>query len=93
MSTSVQRTADETTITLSPRAVAIQCDATSLRVQLADGRELSAPLVWFPRLLRATPEQRQGWELIGHGEGIHWDVIDEDISVASLPGLPVDEHQ
>jgi hypothetical protein len=90
MNTSVQRTSDQAMITLSPQAVAIQFDATSLRVQLADGRELSAPLVWFPRLLRATPEQRQSWELIGNGEGIHWDAIDEDISVASLLGLPSD---
>lgn len=90
MSTSAHRTTDETIVTLSPRAVAVQCDTTALRVQLADGREISAPLVWFPRLLRATPEQRQGWELIGEGEGIHWDALDEDISVASLLGLPVD---
>ena len=47
-------------------------------------RELSVPLAWFPRLLHATPEQRQAWELIGRGEGLHWEELDEDISVAGL---------
>ena len=51
---------------------------------LDDGRELSVPLAWFPRLLHATPEQRQAWELIGRGEGLHWEELDEDISVAGL---------
>jgi hypothetical protein len=55
-----------------------------LGVVLADGRELSAPLVWFPRLLEASHDQRQNWRLIGRGQGIHWPDIDEDISVASL---------
>lgn len=77
-------------IVLSPLAVAVRCDDTALWVRLADGREISAPLAWFPRLLHATVEQRQGWELIGRGEGIHWEVIDEDISIASLLGLPGD---
>ncbi|WP_240695903.1 DUF2442 domain-containing protein [Candidatus Chloroploca sp. Khr17] len=86
----MHRISDEVTISLSQQAVAIQCDAISLHVQLADGRELSIPLVWFPRLLRATPEQRQSWQLIGQGEGIRWDALDEDISVASLLGLPSD---
>ena len=56
----------------------------SLHVVLADGRELTAPLAWFPRLLDATPEQRRNWRLIGRGQGIHWPDVDEDISVASL---------
>ena len=51
---------------------------------LADGRELSAPLVWFPRLVEATDAQRRHWRLIGRGQGIHWPEVDEDISVASL---------
>jgi hypothetical protein len=55
-----------------------------LVVVLADGRELAAPLAWFPRLLEATPEQRQNWRFIGRGLGIHWPDIDEDLSVASL---------
>ena len=55
-----------------------------LIVTLADGRELSAPLAWFPRLSEATAEQRQKWRLIGRGHGIHWPEVDEDVSVASL---------
>jgi len=55
-----------------------------LVVILADGRELAAPLTWFPRLLDATEEQRRNWRLVGRGHGIHWPDIDEDISVASL---------
>jgi len=90
MSTLAHRTLGSLVIVLSPLAVAARCDDTALWVQLADGREISAPLAWFPRLLRATVEQRQVWELIGQGEGIHWEAIDEDISVASLLGLPSD---
>jgi hypothetical protein len=56
----------------------------SLTVVLDDGRTVSVPLVWFPRLLSATPQQRRDWEPIGGGIGIHWEAIDEDISVASL---------
>ena len=72
---------------------AIKVDATAvdvtvtnerLTVILADGRELSAPLAWFPRVLEATDEQRRNWRLIGRGKGIHWPEIDEDVSVASL---------
>lgn len=59
-------------------------------VLLADEREISVPLSWFPRLLHATDEQRDAWELIGQGVGIHWEAIDEDISVAGLLGLPED---
>jgi hypothetical protein len=56
----------------------------ALRVVLADGRELSVPLAWFPRLLSATLEQRQSWRLIGDGIGINWPAIDEHISVEGL---------
>jgi hypothetical protein len=55
-----------------------------LIVTLADGRELSAPLAWFPRLAEATEEQRRKWRFTGRGHGIHWPEVDEDISVASL---------
>jgi hypothetical protein len=67
-------------------ATAIDVPVTDERliVTLADGRELSAPLAWFPRLSDATAEQRQKWRLIGRGHGIHWPEVDEDISVASL---------
>ena len=61
-----------------------------LYVQFADEREISVPLSWFPLLQNATDEQRNAWELIGQGVGIHWEEIDEDISVAGLLGLPED---
>ncbi len=53
-------------------------------MELSDGRTLGVPLAWFPRLLAATPEQRQRYELSGGGQGLHWDELDEDIS---MPGL------
>ncbi|MBM3289076.1 MAG: DUF2442 domain-containing protein [Candidatus Hydrogenedentes bacterium] len=60
-----------------------------LTVRLVDGRTISAPLAWFPRLLHATPLQRATWEFLGDGEGIHWPEIDEDISVEGLlAGIP-----
>ena len=65
-------------------AVDVACTADELVVTLADGRRVSAPLVWFPRLLGATPVQRAKWRLIGKGVGIHWDELDEDISIRSL---------
>ncbi|MBI3990282.1 MAG: DUF2442 domain-containing protein [candidate division NC10 bacterium] len=65
-------------------AVDVSCSDHALTVVLDDGRSVSVPLVWFPRLLAATPKQRKDWELIGGGIGIHWEAIDEDISVASL---------
>lgn len=72
---------------------AVKIDATAIDVKvtddqlfvvLADGRELAAPLAWFPRLADATDGQRKNWRLIGRGQGIHWSDVDEDISVASL---------
>ena len=65
-------------------AVDVSCSNHSLRVVLADGRTISVPLAWFPRLLDATPKQRRMWELIGGGIGIHWEAINEDISVESF---------
>ena len=73
-----------TLVEVEPLAVDVSCTSDSLRVVLADGREISAPLVWFPRLLQATAEQRKEWRLIGGGIGIHWEAVDEDISVESL---------
>jgi hypothetical protein len=55
-----------------------------LSIVLADGRKISVPLTWFPRLLHANPAQRQHFELLGDGEGIHWPDVDEDLSVAGL---------
>ena len=62
----------------------IKITADDLIVNLVDGRIISVPLAWFPRLLHATVAQRKKWEIIGDGEGIHWPLIDEDISVAGL---------
>ena len=61
-----------------------------LYVHLSDEREISVPLAWFPRLLHATEEQRRDWALLGQGAGIHWEAIDEDISVAGLLGWKAD---
>ena len=69
---------------LEPLARDVRFTKDAIRVVLADGREVSAPLQWFPRLLRATPKQRAKWELIGDGIGIHWPLVDEDIEVGSL---------
>ena len=71
-------------IKVDPVAVEVSISTDALHVSLADGREVSAPLAWFPRLLKATQEQRENWRLIGGGIGIHWEDVDEDISVESL---------
>jgi hypothetical protein len=65
-------------------AIDVSCSDDTLSVTLSDGRAVSVPLVWFPRLVGATPQARSDWELIGGGIGIHWEDIDEDISVESL---------
>ena len=67
-----------------PIAVDVTFTADTFRVTLNDGRDLSIPLAWFPRLLHGTPEQRTKWEMIGGGEGLHWEDLDEDISIAGL---------
>lgn len=77
-----------------PRAVAIHCTEDELVVSLSDGRTLSVPLAWFPRLAHATPQQLTEYELLGDGEGIHWPALDEDVSVAGLiAGRPSVEYQ
>ena len=71
------------------RAQDIRVTADDLIVDLTDGRSITVPLAWFPRLLHATAAQRRKWELIGEGEGIHWPLIDEDLSVVGLlRGIP-----
>jgi len=70
-------------IEVEPLALDVVCTDDALRVVLADGREISVPLIWFPRLHKATPEQRKEWRLIGGGIGIHWESVDEDISIES----------
>ena len=62
----------------------VQVLDAELIVHLSDGRTVSAPLAWFPRLLHGTAEQRKNWRLIGKGIGIHWPDLDEDISIRSL---------
>jgi hypothetical protein len=64
--------------------VEVSCSSDALSVTLSDGRVVSVPLVWFPRLADASAGERSDWEMIGGGIGIHWEAIDEDISVASL---------
>ena len=66
------------------RAKKVSVSNDELTVVLADGRRIVAPLAWFPRLLRATPEQLENYELLGDGVGIHWPDLDEDLSVAGL---------
>ena len=55
-----------------------------LSVDLVDGRTITVPLVWYPRLLQATPAQRANWEIVGAGYGIHWPDVDEDLSTEGL---------
>lgn len=72
------------TLETEPLAVDVVVDDVTLRVSLDDGRELSVPVEWFPRLRDASPVARASWRLIGVGEGIHWPDIDEDISILGL---------
>lgn len=77
-----------------PSAESVKVTEDTLSVDLSDGRTISVPLAWFPRLIHATPQQRNHWSLIGKGEGIHWEDIDEDISVENLlTGKPSGESQ
>ncbi|MCP4235235.1 MAG: DUF2442 domain-containing protein [Aestuariibacter sp.] len=71
-------------VELHPQAQSIKCTDVALIVELVDGRTISAPLVWFPRLSQATEDQRNNWELLGDGEGIHWPDVDEDLSINGL---------
>jgi hypothetical protein len=73
-----------TSIDVQPLAVDVSCNNEALHVSLADGREISVPLEWYPRLLDATPKDRNNWQLIGGGLGIHWEDLDEDVTVESL---------
>jgi hypothetical protein len=80
------------TETLLPRASAAVVTDDTLTVDLVDGRSVSVPLTWYPRLLHGSPEERGKWQLIARGEGIHWPDLDEDISVSSLiAGRPSQE--
>lgn len=77
-----------------PSAENVTITEDTLSVDLSDGRTISVPLAWFPRLMHSTPEGRNNWRLIGKGHGIHWEDIDEDISVKGLlAGKPSGESQ
>jgi len=71
-------------VKVEPKIIDLSFTADSIRVVLSDGREVQAPLEWFPRLRDATDVQRNNWQFIRRGIGIHWEEIDEDISVKSL---------
>ena len=68
----------------APSAKNVSISEDTLSVDLSDGRTISVPVEWFPRLVHARPEERTRWRLIGNGQGIHWEDIDEDISVEGL---------
>lgn len=77
-----------------PFAEDVTVTQEDLNVDLSDGRTISVPVAWFPRLLYSTQKERDNWRLIGRGHGIHWEEIDEDISVEGLlAGKPSGESQ
>ena len=71
-------------IDVNPLVEELHCTEDELIVSLVDERKISAPLAWFPRLVNASMEERNNWELLGDGQGIHWPDIDEDLSVSGL---------
>ncbi len=79
-----------------PRAERVHCTEDELVVVLTDGRTLSVPLAWFPRLVSASARQRSKYELLGNGSGIHWPMLDEDISISGLlmgnPSVELDQR-
>ena len=77
-----------------PTADKVTVTEDTLSVNLSDGRTISVPTAWYPRLLYADKKERENWQLIGNGHGIHWEDIDEDISVEGLlTGKPSGESQ
>lgn len=77
-----------------PYAEDVTVTQEALNVDLSDGRTISVPVAWFPRLLYSIQKERDNWRLIGRGHGIHWEDIDEDISVEGLlAGKPSGESQ
>ncbi len=76
------------------RVAGVNFSADSLSVSLMDGRVISVPLAWFPKLLHATLEQLKHWEIAGGGYGIHWPELDEDLSTEGLlRGAPAPPHR
>ena len=79
---------------IRPCATNVDISENTINIELYDGRSLSVPLSWYPRLEHASPEERNTWELIGSGLGIHWPEIDEDVSIeAVISGKPSNESQ
>lgn len=79
---------------IRPCATNVDVTDDTINVELNDGRSLTVPLSWYPRLEHASPDEREIWELLGSGLGIHWPKIDEDISVEALiAGKPSNESQ
>ena len=77
-----------------PAATNVVVTDDTLTVDLSDGRTISVPLAWYPRLVHGAPDERAEWRLIGRGEGIHWPQLDDDISVEGLiAGKPSGESQ
>ncbi|MCA9246329.1 MAG: DUF2442 domain-containing protein [Planctomycetales bacterium] len=75
-------------------AKTVAVDADTLSVELTDGRTISVPVAWFPRLSHATPKELATWRLIGGGRGVHWPDLDEDVSIENLlTGKPSGESQ
>ena len=75
-------------------ALSVVVTDDTLMVELDDGRTISVPTAWYPRLLHASEKERNSWRLIGKGNGIHWNSIDEDISIEGLlAGRPSGECQ
>lgn len=72
------------TLASSPTANSVEVTDEVLRVSLSDGREVTVPISWYPRLSHASVEHRRVWQLVGGGHGIHWPELDEDISVENL---------
>lgn len=76
-------------IQMDERVKTVHLTEDTISVDLIDGRTITVPLVWYPRLLKATSEQRQNWEICGGGYGLHWEDIDEDLSTSGmLRGAP-----
>ena len=78
-------------MSISVRARKLAFDRDTMWVELDDGRSLGVPLAWFPRLMRATAEQRENYRIGHSGNGLHWDDLDEDISVEGLLAGRADE--
>jgi hypothetical protein len=77
-------TASPSSAVREARGVAVRSDESALTVDLDDGRSITVPILWFPRLAEGTPAERANWRFIGDGEGIHWPGLDEDIKVQHL---------